>query len=189
MVEFTGVIDRRMLVRANRLQMAKVTPFAIMIMFAALYALLTSANVADTTSWSVPLFFLLFASFLLASPYLSARKALKTNKAFDSLISGTADENQFVFNSALGHADIPWEKMYRAVVQRELVLLYPSAQQSFVVARRFFPSDQAWETFCQLVRDHVRQQPQSRPVRTFLVWIAIIVMVFIVWSVLRVFQH
>src|SRR5262249_23486540 len=64
MVEFNGELDRDLLVRANRLQMAKLMPFAIVIMVAAVYVLLTSSRATDTLSWSVPLFFLLFATFL-----------------------------------------------------------------------------------------------------------------------------
>ncbi len=136
--------------------------------------------------WGVPLFFLLFGVLILVSPYISARTALKTNAAFQSPISGSADVDHFVYHSEIAHVDMPGAEMHRAAVRPEFVLLYPAAGQAFVVARHFFTSDESWAEFCRIVVANVRQVPQRWSfLRITLIWLAIIVAVFIVWELMN----
>jgi hypothetical protein len=184
-VEFQGTIDQQLLVRAQRVQIARFVPFAIMIALSAVYVL-TSAKASEPATWGVPVFFLLLAIFLLVSPNLSARTARRTNAALREPVSGFADEQHFVFHSVLAQVDIPWEKMYRVTVRPDIVLLYPSAGQAFVVGRQFFATDASWAEFGQLVAAKVRHTPKGQPIlRTAILWLAIIVGIFVLWSLQR----
>ena len=182
MIEFSGTISRDLLVKAQRLQMARLVPIAVMIALAATYGLL-SAKLSDPGSWGIPLFFLLLALFVIVSPYLSARTQQKTDAALRSPISGSADENHFVFISEIARVDMPWEKMHRATVRNDFALLYPSAGAAFIIAREFFDSDDSWAAFRTLVAAKVHQPRAGRPVlRTFVLWLAIIIAIFLLWS-------
>ncbi|MGH9420212.1 MAG: YcxB family protein [Thermoanaerobaculia bacterium] len=182
MIEFNGRIDPKLLVKAHRLQMARFVPFVIIWILCALY-FLVSARLSDPATWGVPLFFLLIAVFLLITPNLAAWKERKTNASLQSPISGHADEERFVYDSEFAHVDIPWTKMHRASIRPELILLYPSAGQAFILGRQFFASDESWEAFRRIVAAQVRPVPQGRrPIRVVLIWLAIIVVVFVIWK-------
>jgi hypothetical protein len=184
-VEFQGTIDEQLLIKAQRVQIARLVPFLIMIALSAVYSL-ASAKMSEPATWGIPVFFLLLAVFLLVSPNVSARRARKTSAALQAPISGLADEQHFVFHSVLAQVDIPWEKMYRVTIRPDVVLLYPSAGHAFVVGRQFFTTDASWAEFCHLAAANVRHTPTGQPIlRTVMVWAAVIVGIFVLWSIMH----
>jgi hypothetical protein len=184
-IAFQGTIDRQLLIKAQRVQIARFVPIAVIIAGSALYAL-ASAKFEDPATWGVPLFLLLFAIVTLLSPNLSARAALKTNAALQSPISGWADEQHFVLHSAFAQVDIPWDKMHRVTIRPDMVLLYPSAGQSFILASQFFTTDASWEEFRQLVAAKCKRTHQDRPIlKIIMLWVGIIVAVFIIWWLIQ----
>lgn len=98
--------------------------------------------------------------------------------------AGSADESHFVIKSAYGTSDIPWEKFHRAFIAPDMVLLYVSSQQFFSIPRGFFATDAAWNELSALVGRRVPLRRRGPMVlRTVLLWLAIIVCVFLLWSV------
>ena len=121
-----------------------------------------------------PIFLGFLGTVLLLTPYFSARRTLRTNQLLRSPQSGHASEVGVTFTHPLGAAALPWSVFYRAVVSKNVVLLYQSANVSHVLPREFFHTDTAWASFQSLVRQHA-PRPPSRFLRLVLVWLALVV--------------
>jgi hypothetical protein len=121
--------------------------------------------------------------YLLFVPFITARRAMKSSQLLSEPFHGSADETHFVHESQFGRTDVPWEKLYRTRVTRDFILLYPTSQMFFVLTPRFFASGSDWLEFGKLVTANVRQMKKSSPlIKTVILWLAIIVVVFMVWS-------
>lgn len=154
MVSFSGKIDRPALQRALRIHWKRLMIGGVLFGIAGALSLL-SANMQKPGSWGAPLFLFLFGVFLVLSPWLVARQQMKTSSMVTAPITGTADEERVTFESEFGHSAIPWNRLHRAVVRPDMVLLYPSANQFFVVPESYFASRAEWEEFTRLVSQHV----------------------------------
>jgi hypothetical protein len=154
MVSFSGKIDRPALQRALRIHSKRLITIGVLIGIAGALGLLF-ANMQEPASWGAPLFLCLFGVFVVLSPWLGARQQMKNASMLTAPITGTADEERVTLESEFGHSAIPWDKLHRAVVRPDMVLLYPSANQFFVVPERYFASRAEWEQFTQLVSKRV----------------------------------
>ena len=99
---------------------------------------------------------------------------------------GLANSQYFVTESSNGRSQIVWPKFFRALLAKEVALLYTSPAQFIAISRSFFPSEAEWQQFKQLVAANVplRKPGRSRVIR-LVVTIVIVVAVFLAWSLLQ----
>jgi hypothetical protein len=186
-IEFKGSIDRQLYVRALRLQSGSVTTSTAVILIVVGLVILTTATPRDPSSWGIPLFLLLLGGFLIAMPLLIARKGLSTGKTIQAPFSGHADETELVIESEYGRSQLPWSSIYRVALTKDLALVYMSAHQFHIFARSFFKDDSDWTAFTDLAGRHVKQvRPRQTMVRSAILWFVIVIVVFVVWSFLKV---
>jgi hypothetical protein len=185
MVHFRGTLDRESLLQALRLQGRGLIGMAVMFIVFGGIALL-SANFSNPASWGGPLFLVVLGVLWLAMPRLSARRQLKTNALFGAPLVGSADEERFIIETEFGHSTIPWAKFHRAVVGPKIALLFTSAAQFYAIADRFFEEPAQWDEFKRLVTQQVPRQARPKGAfRALLLWVAIIVGVFLIWSLFQ----
>lgn len=115
------------------------------------------------------------AAFLLFNPWLVARRGMKTGAML------MADDTHFVYESDFVRSDIPWPKFFRVRAGSDFLMLYVSAHQFFIVARRFFASDADWESFRTLATTKVPVFKRRSIIKLAALWLLIIVGVFVAW--------
>lgn len=150
MITFRGTIDRKLFARALRRQQRVLRSIAVLWVVVSLIGF-GSAKMGDPATWGWPLFLLLFGVLILASPWLTARRALASGKMIGAPLSGSADESRIVIESEYGRSELPWSAFHRVKVMPDMVLLFASAQQFYVIARTFFASEDEWQRFRELV--------------------------------------
>jgi|GEM_PF-3815791 len=179
-VEFKGQLDEKLYRRVLRYLLRGLTSWAIVMLAAFVWILFTvpAAQLLD-----VRMLIVLLPIYVLFVPFITARRAMKTSKLIAEPFHGSADETHFVYETQFGRTDVPWEKLYRTRVTRDFILIYPSAQMFFLLTPRFFASGNDWAEFGRLVTANVKQMKKSSPfIKTVMLWLAIIVVVFVVWS-------
>lgn len=152
-VEFNGQIDEKLYRRVLYRQMRGGIQFAIMLLMAFIYLLVTVPG-SSLIGW--PLLFPAGAVYILFLPYLTARRGMKTGAMIAAPFDGSVDETHFVTNSEFGRSDIPWSKFFRVQTGPDYVMLYTSAHQFYIIARRYFANDTDWEAFRSLATANVK---------------------------------
>ena len=73
--------------------------------------------------------------------------------------------------------------MHKVVVTSDVVTIYQSAGIIRIVPRQFLPDEESWQVFRRLAGAATSSaNPSPRPMRVFLVWIAIVIVVFLLWE-------
>ena len=140
------------------------------------------ANLAKSVSWGMPLFMGLFGVMLLIMPRLTVKRAFATDRFLSEPTTGDADENGVRMESAHGRSDLPWALMHKVVVTPNLVTLYQSAGIMRILPREFFADEESWQGFRRLALAAPSVvKPSWRPISVFLLWLAIIIVVFVLW--------
>lgn len=179
MITFGGTIDRKMFARALRRQMRGLQFIAVIWVLVGSWGL-TSAVVDRPVTWGWPLFLLLLGALFLFLPSWSARTSLKTGQLISAPFTGSADESRFALESPYGRSEVTWPAFNRSAVYDDSVLLFTSAQQFFLVSREFFETEEQWNAFRALVARSVPvRSRRTSPMKAALIWIAIIVLVFL----------
>jgi hypothetical protein len=141
------------------------------------------ANLALPVSWGMPFFLVLFGVMLLFSPRMSVKRAFATDRLLSEPITGEADEQGIRMEQAHGRVDLPWTLMHKIVVTPTLVMIYQSAQLLRILPREFFADEESWQAFRRLAAaSPSNAKPSPRPIWRLVVWIAIIIAVFLLWS-------
>jgi YcxB-like protein len=143
------------------------------------------ANLAQPVSWAMPLFIGTFGAMLLLAPRLTVKRAFATDRLLSEAVTGEADEQGVRMESAHGRSDLPWTLMHKVVVAPNVVTIYQSAGIIRILPREFFADDESWEAFRRLASAVPSAEPSPRPIRVFLLWIVIIVVVFVLWSLFK----
>lgn len=178
MIRFEGTLTPELYRRAVTRQMAPIRLTAVMWIAAAVFVLL-SAKLDRPLSWAVPVAFIVAGVWILMTPRISARRAFATDRLVSERMTGEADEEGVRIESAHGRADLPWASMHKVVITADLVLLYQSAVLARILPREFFADDEAWQSFRRLAAAAVPPVRSRRPLAMFALWIAIIVVVFL----------
>lgn len=93
--------------------------------------------------------------------YYNARKAWK-NVAHAPFLTGEADWQGIHYTRRAGKAEfIPWSKIVRGRVNRQMLALVSADGALHVLPRNFFPSEQEWAMAVLLANDNVRQSPNA----------------------------
>lgn len=144
------------------------------------------ADLAKPVSWAMPLFIGTFGVMLLLAPRFTVRRTFATDRLLSEPVTGEADEQGVRLETAHGRSDLPWALMYKVVVTPNLVTIYQSASSIRILPREFFADEESWEAFRRLAAAvPSAAAPSPHPIRVFLLWIAIIVVVFIVWTLFK----
>lgn len=190
MIEFRGSIDRPLYVKALRLHGTAPPALGQLLIGGGILNLLVNGRISNPATWAASLFLGLFGAFLLLSPILLARQALRTSTILREGFTGYADAEQFVLESSHGRSNVRWSSFYRAAVSSNIVLLYTSAQQFYILARSFFASDGDWAEFKTLVTQRLPLRNTGRTVwKAALLWFMIVVGTFFVWSLVNSFAR
>src|SRR5258708_37562187 len=109
-VEFQGQLDEKLYRRVLRYLLRSLTLWAIVMLAAFVWVVFTvpAAQLLDPRMLIV-----LLPIYLLLVPFLTARRAMKTNQLLSEPFHGNADETHFAYESQFGRTDVPWEKLYR----------------------------------------------------------------------------
>ena len=180
-IEFSGTIDGRVYSRALQLYDGGAGVVSLLWVAVGVYGL-ASSRTDEPATWGMPLTVLLAGSLVLI---IVMRGALRTlpRKLLRSHISGKATTAGLLVRSPSGDENILWNQFDSATNQRDLVLLHSSSQQAYVVASKFFASQDAWFDFRYIVRERVRD---SSPIKSSLIsvaiWAAMIAGIFLAWN-------
>jgi hypothetical protein len=158
MIEFRGRLDRTLYRRALAFNARPTLIVGAILTAAGLWAFHSAPRFDTVTSWAVPLAVTMLGVNLLIAPWRDTRTVFRSNKLIGEPFTGRLDENRFLLEASFGKADLPWSAFHRASVSRELVLLYVSKQQFYMLTRRFFDDDAAWEAARELVQSRVKGQ-------------------------------
>ncbi len=144
---------------------------------------LSSAHLAQTVSWGAPLCLGLFGVMLLIMPRMTVKRTFATDRFLSEPITGDADEQGVRMETAHGRADLPWTLMHKVVVTPNLATIYQSASGIRILPREFFADEESWQGFRRLAAAAPSfAKPSPRPIKWFLLWIAILILVFILWT-------
>jgi hypothetical protein len=186
MIEFEGAIDRDLYIKALRRQGASPLWLGVMLFAVGICGVISTAG---TLRWTVPLLLLGLGLFLLVLPYWYTRQAFRTSSILGQAFTGHVDASEFVAESPHGRSNIQWAAFHRAMLTPDLVLLYVSSQQFYILSRRFFKSDADWSELQAIVAGHVRlKKPAQSALQAGLLWFAIVVSAFIVWTLLQAYR-
>jgi hypothetical protein len=185
MIRFAGTLTPEMYRRALAVGGRRMQFFAGLWIVVAVIGLF-SAHVDQPVTWAVPLFFLLFGVFVLIGPGMTVRRAFATDRFLSEPITGEADEQGVRMEQAHGKTDLPWAMMHKVMMTPKLVTIYQSAQIIRILPREFFADEESWQAFRRLAAAvPLSAKASRRPVYLFLLWIAIIIAVFILWEIFR----
>jgi len=185
-IPFRGTIDRNVYVRSLRLAGLAPRTLGIILLAAGVWGLVTFSVPSRPATWGAPLFVAILGGYTLLAPYLAARRLFATSATITSPLTGHADDAMFVAETEHGRSNIKWEDFHKAIVDRELVLLFLSGQQFHALPRAFFGSDAEWSQFQDLVRAKVPEKHgQSAVWKTLILWLAIILAVVVAWSFVK----
>ncbi len=96
--------------------------------------------------------------------------------------TGEADEQGVRISTPHGTASLPWSTVYKAVLLRDAVVLYQSAQMLRIVSRAFFADDVTWQNFRELVISSVPGRVRKQPgVATFVLVLLAFVLFFMLY--------
>lgn len=115
----------------------------------------------------------------------SIRRAWKTHKLAHERMRGALDETSLSVESEYGSARIPWDQLHQWHASSNVLLIYQSNNALHILPRELFGSDEDWNAARELVS---RKLPSRRKARrklrlwTFLIWLAIFVVVMLLWS-------
>ena len=185
MIRFEGTITPDLYRRALAVSGRSMQLVAWVLIVAAVIAL-SSAKLAQPVAWAMPLFMGTFGVMLLLAPRFTVRRAFATDRLLAEPVTGEADEQGVRMETAHGRSDLPWTLMHKVVVTPNLVTIYQSAGTIRILPREFFADEESWQGFSRLAAAAPSNaKPSPRPMRVVLVWIAIIVVVFILWTLFK----
>jgi hypothetical protein len=185
MIRFEGALTPAIYRRALGVIGGRMRLFAILWIVVGVIGVF-SAHREQPATWAVPLFFLLFGVFALMLPRITVRRAFATDRLLFEPIAGEADEQGIRMESAHGRADLPWTLMHKVVVSTNVVTVYQSVQIIRMFPREFFADEESWQAFRRLAAAApASAKPPLRPIYVVLLWIAIIIVVFVVWEIQR----
>jgi len=182
MIRFEGTLTQELYRRAIGVTGRSIRTVAWLLILASVVNLFF-AHIARPVSWVAPLFLGLFGVMLLIMPRITVSRAFATDRLLADPVSGEADEQGVRMESAHGRADLPWALMHKVVMTPNLVTIYQSASSIRILPREFFADEESWEGFRRLAAAAPSSaKPSPRPIRVFLLWIAIVIVIFILWT-------
>jgi len=183
MIEFDGQLDEKLYRRVLYRQMRGALGWAVVMLLAFVFVLATG-RAESLIGW--PLLLPALAVYVLFAPYLAVRRGMKTGAMIAAPFHGSVDETHFVTESEFGRADIPWPKFFRVQTGPDYVMLFSSAHQFFIIARRYFANETDWAAFRNLATANVKALKRGRSfLKTAILWLVIIVVVFVIWTFTR----
>jgi hypothetical protein len=184
MIRFEGTLTPEMYRRALGVMGRRMRFFAILWIVVGLIGLF-SAHLDRPVTWGWAVFLILFGVMLLVSPTMSVKRAFATDRFLAEPITGEADEQGIRMEQRHGRTDLPWTMIYKVVMTPNLVTIYQSASLVRILTREFFADEESWQAFRRLAAAAPSSKPARRPIYMFLLWIAIIVVVFILWELFQ----
>lgn len=183
MAQFKGTLTPDLYKRGLRHHGSAVPWFAVLLILTGISGMAMAIFGGSDPGLAISTGIATLGVFLLIYPSLLARRTFKTNALLRDGFAGTANESSFVAESPNGVSNIVWEKFHQAVVAPDMVLLYVSARQFFILPHAFFASEGDWTEFQALVRQRVRLRSRGGViVRLALAWLALVTCVFLLWS-------
>jgi hypothetical protein len=181
MIRFQGTLTPDLYRRALGVTGRSIQVVAWMLILAGVINLFF-AHLAQPVSWAMPLFLATFGVMLLISPRITVTRAFATDRMLSEPVTGDADEQGVRLETAHGRSDLPWTLMHKVVVSPNLVTIYQSASIIRVLPREFFADEESWQAFRRLaLAAPSAAKPSPRPIGVVLLWIAIIIVVFVLW--------
>ncbi|HXH40563.1 MAG TPA: YcxB family protein [Thermoanaerobaculia bacterium] len=182
MIRFQGRLTPDSFHRALRRRRRPLRIYAWIFIIVAIICL-PMAHLTDPFTWGMPLFLGLFGALILNGNRATVKRAFATDRTLADPVSGEADEQGVRMESTHGGVDMPWTLMHKVVVTPDLVTLYQSASIVRIVPREFFADDESWQAFLRLVPVSATPAADRTPrmLRTFLLWMAIVVAVALLW--------
>jgi hypothetical protein len=184
LAQFKGTLTPDLYKRGLRFHGTAAPWFAVLLILTGISGMAMGISAGSDAGLSISAGVATLGVFLLIYPSLLVRRVFKTNALLRDGFAGTANESTFVAESPNGVSNIAWEKFHQAVMAPDMVLLYVSAHQFFILPREFFASERDWTEFQALVRQRVRLRSRGRVIlRLALAWLALVGCVFFLWSV------
>jgi hypothetical protein len=183
MVRFRGTLTPEIYARGLRATGGRLRFTAWTLGLAGLIGL-ASAHIDRPVTWGLPLFLVFFGIMLLRTPQITVKRAFASDRFVSEPFSGEADEQGMRIESEHGRSDLPWALMQRVVLLPDMVIVYQSANLFRILPREFFDDDASWEAFRTMAKTpgNTGNAPKST-IRVVALWLAIIVIVMIVWLV------
>jgi len=180
-ISFSGSLTEKQLRRAMSRQM---------LMLKLLGMVMTIASIVLAIAWATQdphrpadLFLSAVAGILgllmYLLPAISAKRQFKTNKLLRDDITGSATDACITMNGPHGTANIPWDCFHKAVVARDIVLLFQSGSAFNLIPQGFFTSEGDWHSFQDLARSKVKQR-RNIVAYIAIAWLAVVAVVLIV---------
>lgn len=183
MVQFKGTLTPQLYRRAIRSHGPAAPWFAVLLLLAGIVGMVRGVTADNSNAVSVPAGVITAGVLLLLAPWFTAWRVFRTNAILRDGFAGTAGEDGFAAQSAYGTSNIPWEKFYQSVIEPEMVLLYLSAQQFWLLPRSFFTTDGEWNEFRTLVAQRVQPRRRGRRfLKLALLWVTVVACLFLLWS-------
>ncbi|AFZ36084.1 hypothetical protein Sta7437_2552 [Stanieria cyanosphaera PCC 7437] len=109
--------------------------------------------ISVNSSFLYNIFLLLFLFFM--SPWLfikrQIKKILQSNKLIQGNFSGVATEPTLFWNSPYGESIFPWDAMLKYKEAKNTIILDTVINQTLIIPRNFFYSEEDWQQFRRLV--------------------------------------
>jgi tetratricopeptide (TPR) repeat protein len=147
--------------------------FVIILLFIALvligYGLASLKSIGDLYQLLKALFLPTLLFFLLfITIKIQTQKRLLYLIKYLGEVSGIINEIGFSYRTRFAQVDYPWSEIHKFQIRKfntrcNLILIYPTPYEFFIVLEDFFDSSEAWEEAKQIIADHIiKPERQSR---------------------------
>jgi len=182
-ISFSGSLTEQQLRRGitKQLQSLRIVGivFLILAFIALLIAFLSPQDPRDSFGLGKVSFFGSIGALCLLLPWVTARRQFRTSKLLSSAVTGSATDQSLSMSTSSSSGEITWESFHKALVSKDVVLLYQSAYVFHILPREFFQSEADWLEFQAFVRAKVKPH-KSWFIYALAIWIALVSITLIV---------
>ena len=139
--------------------------------------------------------FCLGGAFLViaAWQWWSIRQSFEKNPLINQEIRGAVNDDGLQMTTPDSETKIAWSGFGSMLATRDCLLLIRGNNEAFGVPLNFFASETDFSRACSLARTRIPGKPPARSlarrVWNLLVWIVVIVVVFLLWSLFQTTRH
>lgn len=192
-IAFQGRLDEEIYLRANTAHMGGKWALGcsaaaiVFILFGLISPLIGRGNVR-AEDFALPIGIVIGVVVLVLVYRRSMRKKWASNRLAQAAMSGEAGEEALRLETEYSKARMPWNVFLKRRMTPELVVIYGAQNLFFLFPRSFFSSDRDWEEFRALVAAKVAAADKGRMnpfIKTALLWMIIVILVFILWNLFQ----
>lgn len=182
-ISFSGSLTEQQLRRGITKQLQSLRIVGIVFLGLAFIALLILFLAPHDPKESLGLgkvsFFGSIGALCLLLPWVTARRQFRTSKLLSAPVTGSATDQSLSMSTSSSTGEITWDSFHQALVSKDVILLYQSANVFHILPREFFQSEAQWQELQAFVRAKVKPH-KNRFLYILAAWIALVSITLIV---------